>query len=214
MRPVVCMITAPIVSSAEEDGLVQRIGSAARAGAHLIQIRQPHVEARALTRLVERARQAVAGTAARILVNDRVDVALSAGAHGVHLRGESMPAARVRAIAPAGFVIGRSVHAVAEALAVERDGGLDYLLFGTVFATDSKPGLAPAGVEGLAAVCASASLPVLAIGGMSVSSLAPIGRTGAAGFAAIGLFASAAVEALPQLVAAARSAFDTPGGLP
>lgn len=214
MRPVVCMITAPIASSAEEDGLIQRIGSAARAGAHLIQIRQPHVEALALTRLVERARQAVAGTAARVLVNDRVDVALSAGAHGVHLRGESMPAARVRAIAPAGFVIGRSVHAVAEALAVERDGGLDYLLFGTVFATDSKPGLAPAGVEGLAAVCASASLPVLAIGGISVSSLAPVGRIGAAGFAAIGLFASAELEALPQLVAAARSAFDTPGGLP
>ena len=208
------MITAPIASSAEEDGLIQRIGSAARAGAHLIQIRQPHVEALALTRLVERARQAVAGTAARVLVNDRVDVALSAGAHGVHLRGESMPAARVRAIAPAGFVIGRSVHAVAEALAVERDGGLDYLLFGTVFATDSKPGLAPAGVEGLAAVCASASLPVLAIGGISVSSLAPVGRIGAAGFAAIGLFASAELEALPQLVAAARSAFDTPGGLP
>ena len=208
------MITAPIGSSAEEDGLVRRIGSAARAGAHLIQIRQPHVEALALTRLVERARQAVAGTAARVLVNDRVDVALSAGAHGVHLRGESMPAARVRAIAPAGFVIGRSVHAVAEALAVERDGDLDYLLFGTVFATDSKPGLAPAGVEGLAAVCASVSLPVLAIGGMTVSSLAAVAHTGAAGFAAIGLFASAAVEALPQLVAAASSAFDTPGGLP
>lgn len=208
------MITAPIDSSAEEDGLVQRIGSAARAGAHLIQIRQPRVEALALTRLVERARQAVAGTAARVLVNDRVDVALSAGAHGVHLRSESMPAARVRAIAPAGFVIGRSVHAVAEALAVEREGGLDYLLFGTVFATDSKPGLAPAGVERLAAVCAAVSLPVLAIGGMTVSSLAPVARTGAAGFAAIGLFAGAAVEALPQLVAAARSAFDTAGGLP
>ena len=125
-----------------------------------------------------------------------------------------MPAARVRAIAPAGFVIGRSVHAAEEAVAVERDGSLDYLLFGTVFATDSKPGIPPAGVERLAAVCASASLPVLAIGGMTVSSLAMVARTGAAGFAAIGLFASAGVEALPQLLASARSAFDTPEGLP
>lgn len=214
MRPVVCMITAPIASPAEEDGLVQRIGSAARAGAHLIQIRQPHVEALALTRLVERTRQAVAGTAARVLVNDRVDVALSAGADGVHLRGDSMPAARVRAIAPAGFVIGRSVHAVEEALAAERDGGLDYLLFGTVFATASKPGVAPMGIERLAAVCASASLPVLAIGGITVSSMTGLARAGAAGFAAIGLFTGAAAEALPQLLAATRSAFDTPGGLP
>ena len=214
MRPVVCMITAPIGSPAEEDALVQRIGSAARAGAHLIQIRQPHYEALALTRLVERARLAVAGTAARVLVNDRVDVALSAGAHGVHLRSESMPAARVRQIVPAGFVIGRSVHGLEEAVAVERDGGLDYLLFGTVFATGSKPGVEPAGVERLAAVCASTLLPVLGIGGMTVSSLPPVARTGAAGFAAIGLFSGAATEALPHLLAAAISAFDTPGGLP
>jgi thiamine-phosphate pyrophosphorylase len=214
MRPVVCMITAPIGSPAEEDTLVERIASAARAGAHLIQIRQPHYEALALTRLVERARQAVAGTAARVLVNDRVDVALSAGAHGVHLRSGSMPAARVREIVPAGFVIGRSVHALEESVAAEREGGLDYLLFGTVFATGSKPGVEPAGVERLAAVCASASLPVLGIGGMTVSSLPPVGRAGAAGFAAIGLFAGAANEALPQLLAAASSAFDTPRGLP
>ena len=208
------MITASIASPADEDSLVQRIGSAARAGAHLIQIRQPQCEALALTRLVERARQAVAGTAARLLVNDRVDVALSAGAHGVHLRSESMPAARVREIVPAGFVIGRSVHGLEEAVAAERDGGLDYLLFGTVFATGSKPGVQPAGVERLAAICASASLPVLGIGGMTVSSLPSVARAGAAGFAAIGLFAGAEREALPHLLAAASSAFDTPGGLP
>jgi thiamine monophosphate synthase len=70
------------------------------------------------------------------------------------------------------------------------------------------------GIERLAAVCASASLPVLAIGGITVSSMTELARTGAAGFAAIGLFTGAAVEALPQLLAAARSAFDTPGGLP
>ena len=213
MRPVVCMITARIASPAEEDSLVQRIGSAARAGAHLIQIRQPQYEALAFTRLVERARQAIVGTAARVLVNDRVDVALSAGAHGVHLRSESMPAARVREIVPAGFVIGRSVHALEEAVAAERDGGLDYLLFGTVFATGSKPGVQPAGVERLAVVCASASLPVLGIGGMTVSTLASVARAGAAGFAAIGLFAGAETESFATLLAAASSAFDTPGGL-
>ena len=214
MRPVVCMITAPMSAPAAEDALMQRIGAAARAGAHLIQIRQPQLEALVLTRLVERALRTIEGTAARLLVNDRADVALAAGAHGVHLRGDSMAAARVRAIAPPAFVIGRSVHSVDEAVGAERDGGLDYLLFGTVFPTASKPDAAPAGVESLARTCGAVALPVLAIGGMTVSTLAPVARAGAAGFAAIGLFADAAVDAMPQAVQQACSAFDTPERVP
>ena len=69
-----------------------------------------------LTRLVERCVEAVRGTRARVLVNDRVDVALAAGAHGVHLRGDSMPAARARIVAPPAFLVGRSVHSPEEAL--------------------------------------------------------------------------------------------------
>jgi len=215
MRPVVCMITAPISAAAfAEEALVQRIGAAARAGTHLIQIRQPQFEGLAFMRLVQRALEAIEGAAARLLVNDRVDVALAAGAHGVHLRGDSMTAARVRTIAPPGFVIGRSVHSVAEALEVEREGALDYLLFGTVYTSASKPGAAPAGVEALARACGAVALPVLAIGGMTASTLAPVARAGAAGFAAIGLFADAAVDAMPQEVQQARSAFDTPVRVP
>jgi thiamine-phosphate pyrophosphorylase len=197
-----------------DDSLVQRIGAAARAGTHLIQIRQPQLEALALSRLVERALRAIEGTAARLLVNDRADVALATGAHGVHLRGDSMAAARVRAMAPPAFVIGRSVHSVDEAVAAERDGGLDYLLFGTVFPTASKPGGAAAGVETLARACAAVALPVLAIGGITASALAPVARAGAAGFAAIGLFANAAVDAMPHAVERACSVFDTPERVP
>ena len=80
----------------------------------MIQIRQPRFAGGALHRLVERAVRAAEGTPARILVNDRVDVALVAGAHGVHLWGGSMPAERVRTIVPRGFVIGRSVHSAEE----------------------------------------------------------------------------------------------------
>ena len=217
MRPVVCMITAPISAAAfakasaakAEEALVQRIGAAARAGTHIIQIRQPQLEGLAFIRLVQRALEAVEGAAARLLVNDRVDVALAGGAHGVHLRGDSMGAARVRTIAPPGFVIGRSVHTVDEALDAEREGGLDYLLFGTVFASASKPGAAPAGVEALARACGAVALPVLAIGGMTPSTLGPVARAGAAGFAAIGLFANEALDALPQVVQQSVSAFDT-----
>jgi len=215
MRPVICVITPPAPpGAAAEQAMIDRLGAAARAGAHLIQIRQPQFDGRALTRLVERSVQAAQGTAARILVNDRVDVALTAGAHGVHLRGDSMPAARVRAIAPPGFLIGRSVHAAGEGARAAQDGNLDYLIFGTVFTSRSKPGVEAAGLEALAAACAASALPVLAVGGMALPRLGAVARAGAAGFAAIGLFAEGPLDAMPLVVQRASSAFDTLGRVP
>jgi len=209
------MITPPAPpGAAAVQAMADRVRAAARAGAHLIQIRQPQLDGRALTRLVERSVRAAKGTAARVLVNDRVDVALTAGAHGVHLRGDSMPAARVRAIAPPGFLIGRSVHAAGEGARVAQDGHLDYLIFGTVFTSGSKPGVEAAGLEALAAACAASALPVLAVGGMAPPRLGAVARAGAAGFAAIGLFADGPLDALPLVVQRATSAFDTRGRVP
>jgi thiamine-phosphate pyrophosphorylase len=213
MRPVVCMVTAPVSSAADDDRLIERIAAAARGGVQLIQVRQPQRDGLAVTRLVERAVRAVAGTTARVIVNDRVDVAMAAGAHGVHLRGDSMAAARVKSMVPPSFVIGRSIHSRSEAVAAEQAGGLDYLVFGTVFATGSKPGVAPAGVERLAEVCAAVPLPVLAIGGITAGTMAAVAHAGAAGFAGIGLFSDAAIEAIPDTIARCIAAFDTPGGL-
>ena len=99
-----------------EAALLAQVGAAARAGVHLIQIRERDLDAAALTRIVARAVEAVRGTPARILVNDRVDVAIAARAHGVHLRGDSMPASCARTLLPAGSLIGRSVHTRAEAV--------------------------------------------------------------------------------------------------
>ena len=213
MRPVICMITASARAGGDEEhALVERVGAAARAGVHLIQIRQPQVEGRALHRLVERSVLAAKGTTARILVNDRVDVALVAGAHGVHLRGDSMPAARVRAIAPRGFLIGRSVHSAGEGARLAQRGDLDYLIFGTVYTTRSKPGIAPAGVDALAAACAGVTIPVLAVGGMTPSGLGAVARAGAAGCAAIGLFADCRLEQMASVVRQAVSRFDTSPG--
>jgi thiamine-phosphate diphosphorylase len=212
MGPVICMITPTVAPGADaEQSLIDRVGAVARAGAHLIQIRQPQLEGRALARLVERSVLEAKGTAARILVNDRVDVALTAGAHGVHLRGDSIPAARVRAIAPPGFLIGRSVHAPGEGAQAAQDGKLDYLIFGTVFMSRSKPGAEAAGIDALAAACAASALPVLAVGGMTHPRLGAVARAGAAGFAAIGLFADGPLDAIPLVVQQACSAFDTPG---
>src|SRR5262245_50581671 len=145
-----------------EDALVATVASAASAGVDLIQIRERDLDARALTRLVTRCLDATRRTRARVLVNARDDVALTAGAHGVHLRGDSMPASRVRAIVPVGFMIGRSVHDVDEAVRVTEDGGLDYLMFGAVFSTASKPGVTAAGIRVLTEVVESTTLPVLA----------------------------------------------------
>ena len=198
----------------QEDALVQRVAAAARAGVHLIQIRERDLDARPLAALVERCVAAVSGTRARVLVNDRLDVALAAGAHGVHLRGDSLPAARARSIAPAGFLIGRSVHSRDDALRAEDAGGLDYLVFGTVFNTTSKPDATAAGFSGLAEVASSTRLPILAVGGMSVSSVRALRDSGAAGFAAIGLFADGSSDQLEVSVHQASLAFDTPRSVP
>ena len=153
-----------------------------------------------LQTLVDQAIARVNGTDARIVVNDRVDVALASGAHGVHLRGDSVAGGRARAVSPSGFVIGRSVHSVEEARQAVADGGLDYLVFGTVFETTSKPDAMYAGTRQLAEVCAAIPLPVLAVGGMTIPRLREVAAAGAAGFAAIGLFSDPPVAQLGPLM--------------
>ena len=101
----------------------------------LIQVRERDLEAADLARLVGDLVRVSRGSGTRVIVNDRIDVALACGADGVHLRHDSVRAEAVRTIAPAGFLVGRSVHGLAEA---ERAGPVDYLIAGTVFPTPSK----------------------------------------------------------------------------
>ena len=204
MRPVLCLITERR-RWADEAALLGSVAAAAQAGVHLIQVREHDLEGRALVSLVRRCLAVSRGTRARVLVNDRLDVALAAGAHGVHLREASMPAPYVRALAPPGFLIGRSVHSVAGARRVSAQGGLDYLAFGPVRPTTSKPGAAGAGLDALAEVVASTPLPVLALGGIDASAARAIGRTGVAGMAAIGFWAGCPADH----IAAAAEAFST-----
>jgi thiamine-phosphate pyrophosphorylase len=188
--------------------LIRLIAAAAFAGVDLIQIRERRLDDRALLSLTREAMTTVRGSAARVLVNDRLDVALAAGAAGVHLRGDSVPPSRARALAGAGFIIGRSVHDEDEAAAVDAEGGCDYLLFGSVFPTSSKPpGHRVAGLAALQRVCARVRIPVLAIGGISVERAAAVAAAGAAGVAAIGLFYQS--DDLRTTVRAVRQAFDT-----
>jgi thiamine-phosphate pyrophosphorylase len=188
--------------------VVDAVARAARAGVDLIQVRERGLDDRELLALIRQIRDATADTAARILINDRVDVALAADVDGVHLPGAAVSAARVRTMVADDFLVGRSVHSEEEAAVAEQAGGCDYLIFGSVYESASKPnGHLPAGVDALTRVCARVTLPVLAIGGITWSRVPDIAKTGAAGIAAIGLFARTEEAALREALRGARLSF-------
>ncbi len=117
----------------------------------------------------------------KIVVNDRVDVAMVTGAAGVQLAWHSLPVKSVKQAFPT-LRVGRSVHSVDEAVQASHEGA-DYVLYGHVFATASKPGLEPRGLEALESVVRSVSIPVIALGGITPGGIASIADTGAAGYA-------------------------------
>jgi thiamine-phosphate diphosphorylase len=180
------------------DALRAQVFAAAAAGIDLVQLREPDLEAAALLRLARALVADTRHTATRIVVNDRLDVALAAGAAGVHLKERSFSVESVRALAPPGFMIGRSVHGQAiQAFA----GNADYFVVGTVLPTVSKPTVACLGWEGLGeAVRAAAGRPVLAIGGIDLPSIPLVAASGAAGLAAIGAFIPGPGEGLSEFV--------------
>ena len=188
-RPLLCLVTG---ASADQAGTLDLITRSIRAGIDFIQIREREMDDRSLLQVTRMAVERARGTRTRVVVNDRLDVALAAGAGGVHLRADSMAGSIVRRHAPDEYVIGRSVHSRAEAIEAERDGGYDYLIFGTVFDSLSKPAGRPSqGLTALRAVCEAVRLPVLAIGGISIERARGVAEAGAAGVAAISLFARA-----------------------
>ena len=189
MRPVLCLITdRQRLGAGWERATVERVRAAARAGVDLVQVRERDLDGGPLVGLVRACVEAVGATHTRVLVNDRLDVALAAGAHGVHLRADSVPEDRMRGFVPTGFLIGRSVHSVEEATTAFSAEALDYLIFGTVFETASKPGREAAGLSALAAVSAATPLPVLAVGGITAARIDAVMAAGGAGVAAISMF--------------------------
>lgn len=196
-RPVLCLVTsrrrlaARLGCDAEgadiAGALVDQAEAAAAAGVALVQLREPGCAAGPLVGLARALSAALEPYGARLVVNDRVDVALAAGAGGVHLKASSVTVAEARRLVGGVGLVGRSVHGPSE---VQAAAGADYLLFGTVFPTPSKPGARDlAGTAGLtAAVQAAGATPVLAIGGVTAESARHLAATGAAGLAAIGAF--------------------------
>jgi len=190
---VLCLVTdrrrlcpETVAFEAARRRLIDQAKWAVTSNVDLIQVRERDLETADLARLVSDLVRVTRGSGTRVVVNDRLDVALACGADGVHLRHDSVRAETVRTIAPAGFLVGRSVHGPAEA---EGAGPVDYLIAGTVFSTPSKPAATPIlGLDGLADVVQAVAVPVLAIGGITRERLDEVAATGAAGAAGIGLF--------------------------
>ena len=186
--PLVCIVTdRRRLNNKAESGdlnpLKQLVVESVRAGVDLLQIREPDLSDRLLAAVVSHAVATAEGSGTKIVVNDRVDIAVTAAADGVHLKEASMPAERVETILPKSFLIGQSVHGVDEAERATRSGAVDYLVAGTVFSSRSKPGCRLLGLEGLRAIVSAVDIPVIAIGGISVLRAREIGDTGAAGVA-------------------------------
>jgi thiamine-phosphate pyrophosphorylase len=158
------------------------------AGADWIQIREKDLSARELFEIAREAVALATPTGVKILINTRFDVALAAGAAGVHLPAGSPAPDRWRTLAPAGFLIGVSCHTIPELRAAE-GGGADYAVFGPVFPPRSKSSdLAPRGLVGLQQAARSVKIPVLALGGVTEENEAACLAVGAAGIAASSRF--------------------------
>ena len=215
-RPLLCLVTDRRRLAAGDETfetvrvrLSQLARDAVDAGIDLVQVRERDLETARLVDLVSDLVDLARGSSTRIIVNDRLDVALACGAGGVHLRSDSIAPAAARAMAPPGFLVGRSVRQLAEA--VEHAPAVDFLIAGTVFPTVSKPGADRLlGERGLSEMAAAVRVLILAIGGVTVERVAAIAASGAAGIAGIGLFLPSAISAR-AVAAAVRAQFDRVG---
>lgn len=183
--PIIYPITSGKATPQTTPDILQLVRAVVEAEMTLFQIREKSLPARELYELTCRAAEITRGSKTRLLVNDRADIARAAGADGVHLTAQSLPADVVRSICGPEFVIGVSTHSLDEARAA-RDVGADFVVFGPVF---EKRGFSnPQGLDKLRQVTGElGEFPVLAIGGVTLENIGVCFDAGASGVAAIRL---------------------------
>lgn len=186
-KPIICLITKGNSDhsnfKSRKTEILALVGVAAEAGISLVQIREKNLSARSLFVLTQDAVEITRGSRTRILVNGRADVALAAGADGVHLPADGLSANAIRQNFPPDFLIGVSTHSLQEALNARFEGA-DFVTFGPVFESPGKG--KPHGLEMLSTLSALLHpFPVVALGGVDESNYANVMKSEASGFAAI-----------------------------
>ena len=165
------------------------VDQAVKHGVGMVQLREKDLPARDLYRLGARVKDAIDGRA-KLVVNDRADVALALNADGVQLPEDGIPVPDARRIVEPNILVGRSVHSVPGAAQAQLDGA-DFLIAGTIFPTASHPDRSAQGTGFLRAVCREVSVPVLAIGGVTAQNVREIMEGGCAGAAVISAISEA-----------------------
>lgn len=186
-RPISCLITkgeaTPENFPRVKREILSILHAAAENGVVLVQLREKGLSARLLFELAAAAVKITRKSSTRILVNDRADVALAAGADGVHLRANSLSPLIIRENFPKDFIIGVSTHSLREAEGAAGQGAT-FVLFGPVFETPGKA--PPQGIEKLAEVCGGLKpFPVIALGGIDATNYEKVLAAGASGIAGI-----------------------------
>lgn len=186
VRPLRTLMQLVVITDPEARiGDVEAVLAALRAGARTVQVRWKDGATRDVLSLTRRLREPTRRSGALLIVNDRVDVALVAGADGVHVGADDLPVEQVRHITPPGFVIGRSVDTAEEAIAAER-AGADYVGFGPIHPTGTKTDTGPVvGEDMLVEVRRAVTIPIVAIGGITRENARAAIRAGADGVAVI-----------------------------
>ncbi|MBL3539385.1 thiamine phosphate synthase [Aminivibrio sp.] len=167
-------------------------------GATMIQLRNKEMSGRELYETACRLSSLCRRRGAAFVVNDRFDIALAAGAHGVHLGKEDLPVGVVRKIVPTGFLIGATAHSIEEGREAEKQGA-DYVGIGAVFPTGTKNVVSVIGVDAVRAIREALSLPSVAIGGINEENAAEVLSAGVDGIAVV-----AAVVGRQDIAGAAR----------
>lgn len=165
--------------------LVAIVRAALRGGAPAVQLRSKRGTTRTDLDLAHRLRRETRAAGALFFVNDHLDVALASGADGAHLGDDDLPLPDARRLAPAPFLLGRSVADADAAWRAEAEGA-DYVGIGPVYATGSKADAGePVGISRVRPVCDAVRIPVVGIGGIDAGNSAAVRAAGAAGVAVI-----------------------------
>jgi len=189
--------------------LLSVLEQALRGGVTAVQVRERDLTAQALLALAREMRGLADPASCRLLINDRVDLALAMEHAGVHLRSDSLPVAVARRLVGPDRLVGVSAHSGEEVLRAESEGA-DYVVFGPLYATPSKaPFGPPLGLHELETICARVRVPVLGIGGITAARARDVRRAGAFGVAVISAILSA-----PDVERAARDLVDAVSSSP